>query len=586
HLLRRGVGPEVLVGLYLERSLELVLGLLAILKAGGAYVPLDPRYPQERLAFLLADTQMPIVLSQQSLAGRLPATSTHVLCLDSPQLRPPTTEPETPLPQLDTPAQLVYVIYTSGSTGRPKGVLVSHANVVRLFAVSQPQFGFTAQDVWTLFHSPAFDFSVWELWGALLYGGRLVVVPSLVSRATAAFYQLLIEQGVTVLNQTPSAFLALMQVEEHRPQIEDLALRLVIFGGEALDVPRLRPWVARHGDEHPELVNMYGITETTVHVTSRVLTRADIEGSAGSVIGQPLPDLQIYILDEWKQPVPAGVAGEIYVGGAGLARGYLRRPELTSERFVMPPFSRQAGERLYRTGDWARYRGQGEIEYLGRLDEQVKVRGFRIELGEIEAVLNQHAEIRESVVIVREEAGDKRLVAYVVGREPSGLTISELRQYMQQKLPDYMQPSSYVVLEKLPLTSNGKLDRRALPAPGASETERAENEVAPRGPIEEMIAEAWCKALGREHVGVYDNFFDVGGHSLLMARVHSELLATLNKDISMIDLFTYPSISSLARYINQEQSQEITFQQSYDRAKMQRTSTQRQRAIRQSSVGK
>ncbi|HJT58387.1 MAG TPA: amino acid adenylation domain-containing protein [Ktedonobacteraceae bacterium] len=582
HLHCMGVGPEVLVGLYLERSLELLIGLLAILKAGGAYVPLDPRYPQERLAFLLADTRMPVILSQQSLQAHLPAHSAHVLCIDSPQLMQSDSGPEPFHLQPGVPAQLAYVIYTSGSTGTPKGVLVSHDNVVRLFTVSQPQFGFTSHDVWTLFHSSAFDFSVWELWGALLYGGRLVVVPALVSRAAEAFYRLLVEQGVTVLNQTPSAFLALMQVDERRPQVEELALRLVIFGGEALELARLRPWVARHGDEHPRLVNMYGITETTVHVTSRALSSADIEGSTGSVIGQALPDLKVYIMDEWRQPVPPGVAGEIYVGGAGVARGYLRRPELTSERFVMHPFGRQAGERLYRTGDRARYRGKQEIEYLGRLDEQVKVRGYRIELGEIEALLSQHAEVRESVVIVQGEAGDKRLVAYVAGREASGPSISELRQYMRQKLPDYMQPSLYVVLEKLPLTANGKVDRRALPAPeDKNETEQAGDGTAPRGPVEEIITKVWRKVLVREHIGVHDNFFDIGGHSLLMARVHSELQTTLNKELSMTDLFTYPTISSLSRYINSEQSEKKATWQSQDRARMHRISAQRQRSIRQ-----
>ncbi|MHC5718673.1 MAG: amino acid adenylation domain-containing protein, partial [Nostoc sp.] len=354
-------------------------------------------------------------------------------------------------------------IYTSGSTGQPKGVLINHSNVVCLFAAVQPWYNFHQQDVWTLFHSYAFDFSVWEIWGALLYGGRLVVVPYCVSRSPERFYELLSKEQVTVLNQTPSAFRQLIQVEESANETQNLNLRLVIFGGEALDIQSLQPWFARHGDKLPQLVNMYGITETTVHVTYRPLTVADLQ-TTGSMIGRPIPDLQVYLLDQNQQLVPIGVPGEMYIGGAGVARGYLC-PKITQERFIVHPFSNQLNTRLYKSGDLARYLPNGDIEYLGRIDHQVKLRGFRIEIGEIEAAIHQHLEIKEAVVIIREDIpDDKRLVAYIVSQSTE-VSVLELRNFLKSKLPSYMIPSAFVILEEIPLTPNGKIDRRALPAP-------------------------------------------------------------------------------------------------------------------------
>jgi len=411
YLRKQGVGPDTLVAMCVDRSLEMIVGILGILKAGGAYLPLDLAYPAERLAFMLEDAKPPVVLTQEKLKDKLPTHGSEIVCLDS-NWNKIAAESWENFDSNVRPENLAYVIYTSGSTGKPKGCLVTHLNMVRLFQATWDWYKFDEHDVWTMFHSYAFDFSVWEIWGALFYGGRVVVVPYLVSRSPEEFYRLLHKERVTVLNQTPSSFKQLIQAEES-VGVHELALRYVIFGGEALDMASLKPWFARHGDHKPQLVNMYGITETTVHVTYRPLSVSDTVG--GSVIGRPIPDLQLYILDQHRQPVPIGVAGEMYVGGAGVARGYLNRPELTSERFIPDPFSSNPGARLYKTGDLARFLANGDVEYLGRIDLQVKIRGFRIELGEIESVLAGHSAVRHSVVMAREdEPGNKQLVAYIV----------------------------------------------------------------------------------------------------------------------------------------------------------------------------
>jgi amino acid adenylation domain-containing protein len=403
-----GVKTDSLVGICVERCLEMLIGILGILKAGGAYVPLDPTYPQERLAFMLEDSQTSILLSQQHLTEKLPPHQAQVICLDSDWHKIATQSSENLTCNVNS-YNLAYVIYTSGSTGKPKGVLVNHANVVRLFTATEQWFHFNHQDVWTLFHSYAFDFSVWEIWGALIYGGRLVIVPYWISRSPDAFYDLLSQEQVTVLNQTPSAFRQLMYAEaQANENAKPLSLRLVIFGGEALEIQSLKPWFDRHGDQVPQLVNMYGITETTVHVTYRPLTKADLEHTK-SLVGRHIPDLQVYLLDQNRQLVPIGVPGEIYVGGAGVARGYLNRPQLTEERFINHCFA-NTSTRVYKTGDLGRYLPNGDIEYLGRIDHQVKIRGFRIELGEIEASLKQHESVEDALVI----STDNRLVCYVI----------------------------------------------------------------------------------------------------------------------------------------------------------------------------
>ncbi len=549
HLIRLGVAPGDLVGLCLERSLEMVVAILGVLKAGAAYVPLDPAYPQERLAFMLADSQVPVLLAQESLAGVLPepGTATRVVFLDRDREAIAAESAEDPAVPVsaDFPA---YVIYTSGSTGKPKGVVVRHGNAVRLFTATGFWFGFGAEDVWTLFHSYAFDFSVWEIWGALLYGGRLVVVPYWVSRSPEAFYELLVAERVTVLNQTPSAFRQLIWAEaaalgDAAPR---LALRWVVFGGEALEPASLAPWLERHGDDRPRLINMYGITETTVHVTYRPIGWREARGS-GSVVGGPIPDLGLYVLDAHAQPVPVGVPGEIHVGGAGLALGYLGRPELTAERFVPNPYG-QPGSRLYRSGDLARRLAGGDLEYLGRIDHQVKVRGFRIELGEIESALASHRSVREAVVLAREDGAERRLVAYVVP-EGAAPALAELRESLAGALPEYMLPSALVVLDRMPLTANGKVDRRALPAPEASPAGLEASYVAPGNDLERFLADLWQEVLKVPQAGVHDDFFALGGSSISGAVLVSRLQEKLREIVQVVVIFDYPTIAEMSAYL-------------------------------------
>ncbi len=556
HRLRRlGVGPEVLVGLCLERSLELMVGLVGILKAGGAYVPLDPSLPPDRMRFMLEDSRVPVLVTQQpmlseSLAGA--DREVQVICLDSDAGALAQESTQNPVSGV-TAENLAYVIYTSGSTGRPKGTMVTHRNVVRLFRSTEAWFRFDRADVWTLFHSYAFDFSVWEIWGALLYGGRLVVVPFWTSRSPGEFYNLISRERVTVLNQTPSAFRQLIRAEEEAASGLPLALRLVIFGGEALELRSLKPWFDRHGESMPQLVNMYGITETTVHVTYRPIRLKDVEEAPGSMIGAPIPDLQLYVLDQQMQPVPVGVRGELYVGGAGVARGYLNRPELTEARFIPDPFN--PGGRLYRSGDLARRLPDGDLEYLGRIDHQVKIRGFRVELGEIESVLAEHPSVREAVVVTHESPSiGTELVAYVVPTGTGPLEMAELRSFLKGRLPDYMVPAKYVHMDALPLTSNGKVDRKALPAPNepASTDPMAEAAFAqqvPLTPTEELVAAIFAEVLGLDHVGLNDHFFELGGHSLLVTQAIARVRETFQAEIPLRAFFEEPTVAGVSRKI-------------------------------------
>jgi len=545
HYLRElGVGPDRLAALHLERGPAMIIGVVAILKAGGAYVPLDPAYPKERLGLMLEDARPLAVLTQNKLTDRLPDSHARVICLDDPASRDWETRPVTPPENRSRPGDLAYVIFTSGSTGRPKGVLITHYNVVRLLQAAAPGFHFDASDVWTLFHSYAFDFSVWEIWGALLYGGRLVVVPYFTSRSPRAFYELLRAEGVTVLNQTPGAFLQLAQAEAEIPAPGPLALRLVIFGGEALALSSLQSWFARHGDQRPQLVNMYGITETTVHVTCRHIRRTDV--GLPSVIGTPLPDLEIYLLDAQGRKVADGETGEIYVGGAGLGRGYLNQPELTAERFLPHPFNTTPGERLYRSGDLARRRPDGDLEYLGRADNQIKIRGHRIELGEIEAALAGHPRISAGAVVAQQWEGEPALVAFVVGRDGPAPRVATLRQWLMERIPVYMIPVRFVEVSALPLNNNGKVDQTALARLDGVEVGTGTEYVAPRDDLERTLAEIWKSVLRRKRVGVQDNFFDLGGHSLLAVGICSQIASRLQFEVPLRWVFEQPTIRHLA----------------------------------------
>ncbi|RTE06428.1 amino acid adenylation domain-containing protein [Paenibacillus whitsoniae] len=547
-LISRGVGPEQIVALLLPRSTNMMVGVLAVLKAGAGYLPLDPDYPIDRLTFMLEDTQPACIIGCLDTASVL--AGEEVLLIDEPQtsellsryLETDPADGDRVMPL--TPENVAYIIYTSGSTGKPKGVVIPHSNVVRLFSATDHWYGFGPQDVWTLFHSYAFDFSVWEMWGALLYGGKLVVVPHRTSRSPEAFLELLCEARVTVLNQTPSAFYQLMQADKENAELgQKLALRYVIFGGEALDLGHLRDWYDRHDEKAPLLVNMYGITETTVHVSYYPLSRALTESKASSLIGGAIPDLQVYVLDSCMQHVPTGVTGEMYVAGAGLARGYWKRPGLTADRFLADPYG-PPGSRMYRTGDLARWLEDGTLDYLGRIDHQVKIRGFRIELGEIEAVTAQVDGVSKAVVIAREDIpGDKRLVAYVVPEAGAELDTNALRQHASEALPNYMVPSAFVVMPELPLTVNGKLDRKALLVPDFSS---AAGGRGPRTPQEEILCDLYAETLGLAKVGIDDGFFDLGGHSLLAVKLMSGIREALGVSLSIGTLFEAPTVAGLA----------------------------------------
>ncbi|BEM25401.1 non-ribosomal peptide synthetase [Serratia marcescens] len=513
-LVQLGVQPDSLVALCAGRGLPMLVGLLGILKAGGAYVPLDPAYSGERLQYILADSEPVLLLADELGRQALGDCEVPVLALEQPL----TGESDDLQDVGVRPAHLAYVIYTSGSTGKPKGVMVEHRQVARLFSATNAWFNFSAADRWCLFHSFAFDFSVWEIWGAWLYGGQLFIVPQAIARSAPDFYHFVCRSGITVLNQTPSAFKAFIQAQAHSEARQQL--REIVFGGEMLKPSDLAPWFARPENRQTRLINMYGITETTVHVTYRPLSAQDTAITT-SPIGSRIPDLRLYLLGADGEPVPMGAIGELYVGGEGVARGYLNRPELTAERFLDDPFNRAPGARMYRTGDLARYLPGGDIEYLGRNDQQVKIRGFRIECGEVEAQLSTDPRVRSVAVDAIDDGdGGKRLVAWVVpAPEAERATLATgLRQHLQARLPDYMVPVAYVWLEALPLTGNGKLDKRALPVPQVDAYVR-EAYAPPQGEAENLLAAIWRELLGVERVGRYDHFFELGGHSLMAVRL-------------------------------------------------------------------
>jgi amino acid adenylation domain-containing protein len=547
HLRNLGAGPETMVALFLEPSPELIVAVLGVLKAGAAYVPLDPEYPSDRIAFVLEDTAAPLLVTEAPLLDRLPSHAGQTVCLDRDRETLDALGEENPSVEV-TPENLAYVIYTSGSTGKPKGVQIEHRQISRLFTATESWFGFGPSDTWVLLHSYAFDFSVWEIWGALAQGGRLVISPLWTTRSPAALSELLVQERVTVMNATPSLFVVAQ--DELLRAADELALRFVVFGGEALAPAALRPWFAHFGDDGPTLVNMYGITETTVHVTYRPLRAEDSEREV-SPIGIPIPDLTLHLLDLKGVPVPLGVAGELFVGGAGVARGYLNRPELNSERFIANPFG---PGRLYRSGDVARLMANGELDFRGRIDDQVKIRGFRIELGEIQAAIREVDGVTDAAVIASEASpGDMRLAAYVVPGGGAAADEDSLRRNvidaLEHTLPAYMVPASITMLDRLPLTRNGKTDRAALPAPNWEL--RAESGFrAPRTLTEERIAEIWSSVLGIDQVGSEDNFFNLGGHSLLGARVATQVRESFEIDLSVRALFEQPTLSEFAAHID------------------------------------
>jgi amino acid adenylation domain-containing protein len=547
HLRALGAGPEQLVALFLEPSPQMLTAVLGVLKSGAAYVPLDPEYPAERVGFVLEDTGAPLLITEERLLERLPRHGARTVCLDRDRevLDPlADTNPE----PLATPENLAYVIYTSGSTGRPKGVQVEHRQVARLFSATDAWYGFGPEDTWVLLHSYAFDFSVWEIWGALAYGGTLVISPLWTTRSPQALAELVAGQRVTVLNATPSLFVV---VQDELLRAGELMLRYVVFGGEALQPAALRPWYEHFGAAGATLVNMYGITETTVHVTYRPLEATDCD-SETSPIGVPIPDLSLHLLDPKGVPVPDGVAGELFVGGAGVARGYLNRPELSAERFIANPFG---PGRLYRTGDVARRLPGGELDFRGRIDDQVKIRGFRIELGEILVAIREVPGVADGAVVAVDAApGDTRLAAYVVPDGGAWSAAAErirdrISAHLEHKLPGYMVPASLILLDRLPLTRNGKTDRKALPAP---DWEQAAGELflAPRTETEQAIAEIWATVLGVERVGAEDNFFNLGGHSLLAARVVTQVRKRFEISLSVRALFESPALAAFAAHVD------------------------------------
>ncbi|HEU0054821.1 MAG TPA: amino acid adenylation domain-containing protein, partial [Longimicrobium sp.] len=533
YLVRRGVRPETRVGVCLERGPEMVVAILAVLKAGGAYVPLDPAYPPERLAFMLADSGAPLLLTRGSLPEGLASNAVEVVRLDADRERIEAESEKAPTAGV-LPGNLAYVIYTSGSTGRPKGVLVPHRGLANVARAHARDFGVGAGDRVLQFASPSFDASVAEMVMALAAGATLVMGTRETLAPGPDLLRLLHDEEVTMATLPPSVLAVL-------PPAELPALRTLMTAGEALPAELVERWAPER-----RFFNLYGPTEATIWST----TAACAPGGGRPPIGRPVANTSAYVLDARGEPVPVGVPGELYVGGVGVARGYLGRPGLTAGKFVPDPFSVEGGARLYRTGDRVRWSAGGELEFLGRVDEQVKMRGFRIEPGEIEAVLSAHAEVREARVILREDApGEKRLVAYVVGGVEAGV----LREHLLRELPEYMVPSAFVALEALPLTPNGKLDRRALPAPEGDAYARRGYE-APLGEVETALAEIWAEVLGLERVGRWDHFFELGGHSLLAIRL-IERMRREGLYMEVRALFTTPVLAELALVVGRASSE-------------------------------
>ncbi|HYP28610.1 MAG TPA: amino acid adenylation domain-containing protein, partial [Blastocatellia bacterium] len=528
-----GVGPEVLVGVYVERSLEMIVGLLGILKAGGAYVPIDPGYPPERVSFMLSDIKAPVILTRQKFAGALPLSETRVVYLDSDR-EAIARHSEQNFVGGATADNLAYVIFTSGSTGRPKGVMVEHGGLCNLAEAQARAFGVQPDSRVLQFAAFSFDASVSEVFTALIKGATLWLASQERLMPGQELVDLFREGEISIATLPPTVLSALP--EERFP-----SLRTVIAAGEACSADIVRRWAAGR-----KFLNAYGPTEATVCATMAEI----VDGSARPTIGRPIANARVYVLDERQQPVPIGVAGEIHIGGAGVARGYLNRADLTAERFIPDPFGGEAGARLYRTGDLARYLPDGSIEFLGRKDHQVKVRGYRIELGEIEEALKRHPAVREVVALAREDVpGEKRLAAYVIPGGEDALTVADLRSFLGGQLPEYMVPQTFVMLDDLPLTPVGKVDRRALESLELSRPELGKDRVPPRTGLEELLARMWQEILGIEEVGVHDSFFELGGDSIRGAIFINRLQEKLGEVVYVVVLFDAPNIADLAAYL-------------------------------------
>jgi amino acid adenylation domain-containing protein len=548
HRLRElGVGPDIMVGTLLERSLEMVVGLLGILKAGGAFVPLDANYPTERLAFMAADTKTPVMLVQAAVAQKMDSkswSSATIVPLDGKTSEIDRQSRENPA-NLTTAENLAYVMYTSGSTGQPKGVMVNHRAVVRLVKNTN-YVELNDRETFLQFSPISFDASTLEIWGPLLNGGCLVVMPADV-QALSEIGATIRQHGVTSMWLTAGLFNVMVE-----QRLDDLRpLRQLLVGGDALSPVHVRK--AIEGLPECRLINGYGPTEGTTFTCCHTISHHDAQGTS-IPIGRPIANTQVYLLDSENELVPVGVEGELCIAGDGLARGYLNQPDLTAEKFVPHPFSKESGARIYKTGDLARYRLDGTIEFLGRLDGQVKISGYRIELGEIETVLMHHPGVKSAAVLARQDTpGEKKLAAYIVARS-ADCSVSDLRTFLQGKLPAYMVPSAFVLMDSLPLSPNGKVDRAVLPAPEAIQVSPAEAPNSPQTEIEQKIASVWQRVLGLKQVSVEDNFFDVGGDSLQLLEAHAELQKTLSPDLVITDLFEYPTVRALAKHVGGAQN--------------------------------
>ncbi|MEO1335573.1 MAG: amino acid adenylation domain-containing protein, partial [Myxococcota bacterium] len=540
----RGIGRGDRVGICLEQTARVPMAILAVLEAGAAYVPLDPSHPDGRLTYVASHAGLRLIITEAGLMTRAATFGPSQLCLDRDRASIDAM-PASALELDGDRGQLAYVIYTSGSTGRPKGVQVSHDNVLRLFAGSREHFTFDDRDVWAMFHSYAFDFSVWEMWGALLHGGRLLMVPRAVSKLPEEWHALAHAHGVTVMNQTPSAFQQFIAADQQAAHAVS-SLRYIILGGEEFNPSMLRPWATKHGLADPVVVNMYGITETTVHVTFRAIEQSDID-AGGSPIGEALEHLELHVLDAGLTPVADGTVGELYVTGAGLAWGYLGQPGLTAERFLPNPFAARPGERMYRTGDQGRWQADGDILYEGRIDRQVQLRGFRVELGEIERRLREHEGVTQAVVIVHGDDENKRLVAYLCGE--NDLDGMAVRAFAAQTLPSYMVPSAWARVDTIPLTTNGKIDVQALRKVSTS-SDAASEDAKPSSPIEVFLGHLWAELLEIDDVNVHDDFFERGGHSLLATKIAGRLRQSLGLQVPVRAVFEHRTIAQLARAVS------------------------------------